>query len=96
MIACTRIAIPRARVRLSAGRTRLSREAQTLAFFAGANSIFYGDKLLTAANPAIAADRALLSELDLLPQEPNPAMQPPDADANRPLSPACTPAGCGC
>ncbi|HWB06138.1 MAG TPA: biotin synthase BioB [Verrucomicrobiales bacterium] len=96
MIACTRIAIPGARVRLSAGRTRLSREAQTLAFFAGANSIFYGDKLLTAANPAVAADRALLSELDLLPQEPNPAMPPPDADAARPLSPACAPAGCGC
>ena len=96
MIACTRIAIPRARVRLSAGRTRLSREAQTLAFFAGANSIFYGDKLLTAANPAIAADRALLSDLGLLPQEPNPAMAAPEADGSRPLSPACEPAGCGC
>jgi biotin synthase len=88
MIACTRIAIPRAKVRLSAGRTRLSREAQALAFFAGANSIFYGDKLLTAANPAIAADRALLAELDLLPQEPNPAMRSPAADAERELSPA--------
>jgi biotin synthase len=96
MIACTRIAIPRARVRLSAGRTRLSREAQTLAFFAGANSIFYGDKLLTAANPAIAADRGLLAELDLLPREPNPGMSAPDADASRPLSPACEPAGCAC
>ncbi|HYR59572.1 MAG TPA: biotin synthase BioB, partial [Chthoniobacteraceae bacterium] len=46
LIATTRIALPRAKVRLSAGRTRLSREAQALCFFAGANSIFYGDKLL--------------------------------------------------
>ncbi len=96
MIACTRIAIPRAKVRLSAGRTRLSREAQALAFFAGANSIFYGDKLLTAANPAIAADRALLAELNLIPQEPNPAMSAPGADRARELSPAYEPAGCGC
>ncbi len=96
MIACTRIAIPGAKVRLSAGRTRLSREAQALAFFAGANSIFYGDKLLTAANPAIAADRALLAELNLLPQEPNPAMNAPRANAAKVLSPASEPAGCGC
>ncbi len=96
MIACTRLAIPRAKVRLSAGRTRLSREAQALAFFAGANSIFYGDKLLTAANPAIAADRALLAELNLLPQEPNPGMNAPGADAERELSPACAAGGCGC
>ena len=51
LIAVTRISVPGARVRLSAGRTRLSDEAQALCFFAGANSIFYGDKLLTAANP---------------------------------------------
>ena len=97
MIACTRIAIPGAKVRLSAGRTRLSREAQALCFFAGANSIFYGDKLLTAANPAIAADRALLAELNLAPQEPNPAMSSPEPDAERELSPAgCAGTGCGC
>jgi len=65
LIATTRIAIPRARVRLSAGRTRLTREGQALCFFAGANSIFYGDKLLTAANPGVDADRALLEELGL-------------------------------
>ena len=47
-----RILMPRARVRLSAGRTELSREAQLLAMYAGANSIFYGDKLLTTPNPA--------------------------------------------
>jgi biotin synthase len=65
LIALTRLAIPRARVRLAAGRTRLSREGQALCFFAGANSIFYGDKLLTAANPAADADVALLRELGL-------------------------------
>jgi biotin synthase len=65
LIATTRLALPKARVRLSAGRTRLSREGQALCFFAGANSIFYGDKLLTAANPGVDADRSLLEELGL-------------------------------
>ncbi|MEO6753905.1 MAG: biotin synthase BioB, partial [Chthoniobacteraceae bacterium] len=68
LIATTRIALPRAKVRLSAGRTRLTREGQALCFFAGANSIFYGDKLLTAANPGADADRTLLDDLDLKPQ----------------------------
>jgi biotin synthase len=63
LIATTRIALPNARVRLSAGRTRLSREAQALCFFAGANSLFYGDKLLTAANPGVDQDRELLGAL---------------------------------
>jgi biotin synthase len=71
LIAVTRIALPKAKVRLSAGRTRLSREAQALCFFAGANSIFYGDKLLTAENPGADEDRALLAELDLVPQPPH-------------------------
>lgn len=65
LIATTRIALPRARVRLSAGRTALSREAQALCFFAGANSIFFGDKLLTAPNPEESDDRALLRSLGL-------------------------------
>ncbi len=65
LIAVTRISLPGARVRLAAGRTRLSREGQALCFFAGANSIFYGDKLLTAKNPAADADVALLRELGL-------------------------------
>ena len=73
LVATTRIALPRARVRLSAGRTGLSREGQALCFFAGANSIFYGDKLLTAANPGEDADHALLRELDLGIAEPVPA-----------------------
>ncbi|MCX6855216.1 MAG: hypothetical protein NTV80_09940, partial [Verrucomicrobia bacterium] len=92
----TRIAIPRAKVRLSAGRTNLSREAQALAFFAGANSIFYGDKLLTAANPRANEDLALLHELGLSAQQPNPSLEAPLADEVRVLSPAtCELAGCG-
>jgi biotin synthase len=65
MIAVARILMPRARVRLSAGRTELSREAQLLAMYAGANSIFYGDKLLTTTNPAEDRDRALLRDAGL-------------------------------
>ncbi len=72
LVATTRIVLPHAKVRLSAGRTRLSREGQALCFFAGANSIFYGDKLLTAANPGTDEDRELLRELDLIPQPPRP------------------------
>jgi biotin synthase len=70
LIATTRIALPEAKVRLSAGRTRLSKEAQALCLFAGANSIFYGDKLLTAENPGVDHDRELLSALDLAAQPP--------------------------
>jgi biotin synthase len=70
LIATTRIALPEAKVRLSAGRTRLSKEAQALCLFAGANSIFYGDKLLTADNPGVDQDRELLSALDLAAQPP--------------------------
>src|SRR5207237_4031821 len=65
LIAVARIALPKARVRLAAGRTRLSREGQALCFFAGANSIFYGNKLLTAKNPAADVDVALLHQLGL-------------------------------
>ena len=65
LIAVARIAIPRARIRLAAGRTRITREGQALCFFAGANSIFFGDKLLTAENPAATADVQLLRELGL-------------------------------
>jgi biotin synthase len=72
LIATTRLALPKARVRLSAGRTRLTREGQALCFFAGANSIFYGDKLLTAANPGIDADLSLLDELGLGIAKPEP------------------------
>jgi biotin synthase len=67
MVACARILMPRARVRLSAGRTELSREAQLLAMYAGANSIFYGDRLLTTPNPEADEDRALLRDAGLQP-----------------------------
>jgi biotin synthase len=70
LIATTRIALPMAKVRLSAGRTRLSKEAQALCLFAGANSIFYGEKLLTAKNPGVNQDRQLLNALDLKTQAP--------------------------
>src|SRR2546422_2632079 len=65
LVAAARIALPKARVRLAAGRTRISREGQALCFFAGANSIFFGDKLLTAKNPEVDVDLALLRELGL-------------------------------
>ena len=65
MVACARILMPRSRVRLSAGRKELSREAQLLAMYAGANSIFYGDKLLTTPNPETDDDRALLRDAGL-------------------------------
>jgi biotin synthase len=75
LVATTRIALPRSKVRLSAGRTRLSREAQALCFFAGANSIFYGDRLLTAKNPERDADLDLLTELGFSPQPPRPELR---------------------
>lgn len=95
MIACARIAVPGAKVRLSAGRTRLSDETQALCFFAGANSIFYGDKLLTASNPEARKDLELLKKLGLETLEPNPSMESPQHNHSQPSSPACcAPAGC--
>jgi biotin synthase len=88
MIACARISIPQAKVRLSAGRYSLSKEAQAMCYFAGANSIFYGDKLLTTANPRANEDLALLRELGLSPQRPDPGMSPPPANPDRALAPA--------
>jgi biotin synthase len=64
-IACARLVTPKARVRLSAGRTSLSPEAHALCILAGANSIFSGDKLLTAPNPGVDEDAALVSRLGL-------------------------------
>lgn len=66
-IATARILLPRAKVRLSAGRLSLSAEAQALCFYAGANSIFTGEKLLTTPNPETAGDLALLAALGLQP-----------------------------
>jgi biotin synthase len=69
MIAVTRIACPTSWVRLSAGRHALSEEGQAMCFFAGANSIFYGEKLLTATNPDKNHDLQLLKKLNLTPKE---------------------------
>ena len=64
-IACARITMPTSHVRLSAGRQQMSDELQALCFLAGANSIFYGDKLLTTGNPEADRDRVLLDRLGM-------------------------------
>jgi biotin synthase len=66
-IAVARLLMPRSVVRLSAGRSQMSDELQAMCFLAGANSIFYGEKLLTTGNPDVAADRALFDRLGLVP-----------------------------
>jgi biotin synthase len=68
-IAAARIAMPRSVVRLSAGREDMSEETQALCFLAGANSIFYGPKLLTTPNPGRDRDRELMDKLGMLPME---------------------------
>jgi biotin synthase len=68
-IAVARLIMPRAYVRLSAGRERMSDELQALCFLAGANSIFYGEKLLTTGNPDVEHDRRLLARLGLKPEQ---------------------------
>ena len=76
-IAVARILMPQSYVRLSAGRTEMSDETQALCFLAGANSIFYGDKLLTTANPDENHDQQLFDKLGIntkhsdTPAEPN-------------------------
>jgi biotin synthase len=66
-IAVARIALPKSFVRLSAGRQQMSESTQTLCFLAGANSIFYGDKLLITGNPEAERDMALLEKLGMRP-----------------------------
>ncbi len=70
MIASARVLMPRAMVRLSAGRSRMSAEQQALCFLAGANSIFTGEKLLTTPNPSFDSDEGLLELLGLTAREP--------------------------
>ena len=72
MIATARVMMPKTRVRLSAGRTELGKEAQLLCLYAGANSIFYGDKLLTTPNPEGDADLDLIRDAGLVPMAPAP------------------------
>jgi len=68
VIALARILMPRSHVRLSAGRAAMSDEMQALCFLAGANSIFYGEKLLTTGNPDTANDHALFGRLGIRPE----------------------------
>lgn len=70
-IACARIAMPKSYVRLSAGRSDLPESAQALCFLAGANSIFYGDKLLVTDNPEEDSDRLLMEKLNLVAEAPH-------------------------
>ena len=70
MVATTRIVLPETQVRLSAGRTQMSREGQAMCFFAGANSIFAGDKLLTTPNPDVNEDMKMFELLGMNPQKP--------------------------
>jgi biotin synthase len=79
-IACARITMPSAVVRLSAGREQMSDELQALCFLAGANSIFYGEKLLTTANPQAQRDRELFGRLGLqaMPAQPRRGDHRPD------------------
>ena len=70
MVATTRIVMPETQVRLSAGRAQMTREGQAMCFFAGANSIFAGDKLLTTPNPDVDQDMKMFELLGLNPQKP--------------------------
>ena len=92
-IAVARLLMPRSHVRLSAGRETMSDETQALCFMAGANSIFYGEKLLTTGNPDVERDRRLFERLGLKTEEG-------PADTVEQISPAvgeerpCARAGC--
>src|SRR5690606_28851764 len=68
MLAVARIMMPRPHVRLSAGREQMNEQMQALAFFSGANSIFYGEKLLTAGNPQADKDMLLFKRLGIQPE----------------------------
>ncbi|MFN7045778.1 MAG: biotin synthase BioB [Flavobacterium sp.] len=82
MVATTRIVMPKTQVRLSAGRSQMTREGQAMCFFAGANSIFAGDKLLTTPNPDVNEDMKMFELLGLIPQKPFiQKMQPQSVEA---------------
>jgi len=82
MVATTRIVMPETQVRLSAGRTQMSREGQAMCFFAGANSIFAGDKLLTTPNPDVNEDMKMFELLGMKPQKPfTKVVQPKTVEA---------------
>ncbi len=77
MVALARLMMPKAKVRLSAGRSELSREAQLMCMYAGANSIFYGDQLLTTPNPEENLDDSLIASAGLKKQAPAPSAKKP-------------------
>jgi biotin synthase len=82
MVATARIVMPNTQVRLSAGRMNMSREGQAMCFFAGANSIFAGDKLLTTPNPDVNEDMKMFDLLGLKPQKPfTKVVQPQTVEA---------------
>ncbi|MFC4727167.1 biotin synthase BioB [Coralloluteibacterium thermophilus] len=89
MIAVARIMMPRSMVRLSAGRETMSDELQALCFAAGANSIFYGEKLLTTANPEAEADLALFRRLGLRPMQVVEEARTVHADIVAPAAGTC-------
>jgi biotin synthase len=83
--------MPKAFVRLSAGREVMADELQALCFLAGANSIFYGEKLLTTGNPDVARDRALLTRLGIEPLVPaGLAAAPAGESAEHVHGPGCS------
>jgi biotin synthase len=94
-IAVARILMPRSIVRLSAGRQQMDDAVQALCFFAGAGSIFLGDKLLTTGNPDVAADHALFRRLDLHPMEVAEQANTVHADIAEGAAAGCG-HGCGC
>ncbi len=91
-IAVARLLMPRSHVRLSAGRQGMSDEMQALCFMAGANSIFYGEKLLTTGNPDVERDRQLLARLGLRAE----ARTEHERHHERTGAPARAAGGCGC
>jgi biotin synthase len=94
-IAVARLLMPLSIVRLSAGRQQMDDAVQALCFFAGAGSIFYGEKLLTTGNPDVAADRALFQRLDLHPMDVAAPAGTTHADLPGSEATGCG-RGCGC
>jgi biotin synthase len=94
-IAVARILMPASMVRLSAGRQQMDDAVQALCFFAGANSIFYGEKLLTTGNPDVEHDRALFRRLDLHALEVVEETETVHADILETEMAGCG-QGCGC
>ncbi len=88
MVATTRIVLPNTTVRLSAGRTEMSKEGQAFCFLAGAGSIFAGDKLLTTPNPDVNEDMELFNTLGLIPMKPYAKGAQPTPVAPEEMTPA--------